>query len=185
MGTKTISKNVPITVDGIYASYDVHKVENGYTFDVTLGRGFSRLHAARGFFERPTVGAVGVKAAEMVEAALRVIIAKSYEEAIYVVISDMPGFGEKRLGAHVRAGYDGMAAGGPRYVVKTRTPEQAEKIVARVAEIGVIVDGDRTFSPKVVDTTNHALAALGSTYGANDATTYLAALRAEDAEING
>lgn len=183
-GTR-ISKHNPIEVDGVSAAYDIYKTETGYTFSAYVGGGFRPVLAARGFFAKPTSGGVDKRARALVEGALRVLIAQSHEEFVYVVVSDMPGFAQKRLSAHLRAGYAGLAKGGPRYVVRCDSHEQADAIVAEVEAIGTIVDGSRSFSPKVIDVTNHALVALdGSTRDANDAITYIAAQRAEDAVID-
>lgn len=186
MVNRTLTRDADIEVDGMSARYDVHKVDNGYTYTVKFGPRISDFVAARGFFGAPRKGTTVTAQAEvLVKASLAVVLARAEGEFVYVVIEDMPGFAQKRLGAHTQAGYTGGRAGGPRYVVRCDNHEQAEALTEQVREIGTIVDGSRSFSPKVTDVTNHALDALGgSLWAATDAITYIAAKRADEAVVH-
>lgn len=180
---KVIRKNVDIEVDDIRGRYDVEKVDDGYAFDFTIGWGFARMTGARGYFQRSGAETIAQTAHRIVAAAVRVLIAQSQREFVYVVIDNFPAYAEEMLGAHIKAGYqyhDGFT-----YTVRCDNHEQAEEIVDRVRSIDVIADGDDVFHPTVNNITNHALDALGGeSWNATDAVTFIAAQRAENAIVH-
>lgn len=181
--TRTISKGNWIVVDGVRARYDVTKYGERYAVDLEVG-GYPSISVGAFRFDKPS-GPVYAYAKAYAERLVREVIARSFNSAVYVQITDMPGFADKRLGKHVQAGYKGTG-GKPVYVVKAKDAIEADEVVARVEAIGTIVDGGRRFTPVVTHVTDHAHEALGGdVYMATDAETYLAAKRVEDVVDGG
>lgn len=183
--THTVTKNNYLTVDGVRARYDVTKYGERYAVDLEVG-GYPSIHVGTFRFDKPGKGVtIAAYAKAYAERLVREVIARSFNSAVYVQITDMPGFAEKRLGKHVMAGYKGTG-GKPVYVVKAKDAIEADEVVARVEAIGTIVDGGRRFTPQVTHVTDHAHEALGGdVYMATDAETYLAAKRVEDVVDGG
>ena len=183
---KTVSRNNLIEAQDVEGYFDLYRVDTQGTYSVSvfIGRGWGAVHAGDFRFDNAPRNGVTRMAREAAERTLASVLAQAEREYVYVVIDDMPGFAEERLGKHEQAGYRGQPVH-PRYVVRCADSIEADQIVARVEAIGTIVDGGRSFSPQVVDMTNHALEALdGSLFSATDAVTLIQARRADNATVN-
>lgn len=189
MSIKTVARNRQFEQNGVDAMFDVISI-NGHTIEVSvrIGRGGLRgTHAGNARFDKPTSGTIVAAAEKTARQIVDEVVAESEREFVYVVIDDLPGFSSEMLGRFEdqTAGYwMDSTRGVPVTVVKAKDYAESEEVAKVVETMGVIVDGGRRFAPKVAQFTVYAFEALGgSSWHANDAATFLAAERTEDAVI--